>query len=308
MSNQEKPLAIFLMGPTASGKTDLALALADHLPVDLISVDSALVYRDMDIGTAKPDAQTLAAYPHALIDIRDPSETYSAADFCQDAQGLIQKTLAQGRIPLLVGGTMMYFNALQQGMADLPQADAQVRQTLLDKAEQEGDAQVYAELQAVDAMTAQRLQPSDRQRVHRALEVYYLTGIPLSQHFAQQQEQTLPFRVLALGLLPDNRAWLHQRIEQRFDLMLEQGFEEEVKHLYQRGDLHLGMPSIRCVGYRQMWQYLQGELSFDEMRYKGIVATRQLAKRQYTWLRGWPELQVLQGSPENNLKNALQLV
>lgn len=296
------------MGPTASGKTDLALRLADALPVSLISVDSALIYRGMDIGTAKPDAQTLARYPHALIDIRDPAESYSAAEFRDDALQLIQQAHQQQRLPVLVGGTMMYFNALQQGLAVLPASDPALRAELEAQRLQQGNAALHQRLQQVDPVMAARLNTSDSQRIQRALEVYLLSGKPLSQHWQEQEQVELPFRILPLALMPDDRAWLHARIALRFDLMLELGFEAEVRQLHQRADLHAGLPSIRCVGYRQMWDYLDGRLEYAQMRERGIVATRQLAKRQYTWLRGWPELAVLQGEDENLFQHALKLI
>lgn len=296
------------MGPTASGKTDLAIQLADQLPVDLISVDSALIYRGMDIGTAKPDADTLSRYPHALVDILDPSQSYSAAEFRNDALRCIEQSHAQGRLPLLVGGTMMYFNALLKGLADLPVSDPQLRAELEARVATEGIEQLHAQLQRVDPESAQRLHPTDTQRVQRALEVYLLTGRSLSEHWQAQAVSALPYRVLCLGLMPDDRTWLHQRIAQRFQLMLEAGFETEVMSLYQRGDLHEGLPSIRCVGYRQMWQYLEGQLSYEQMCDKAIVATRQLAKRQYTWLRSWPDLHRLSQDKRDMLRDSLKLI
>lgn len=296
------------MGPTASGKTDLAMQIADQLPVDLISVDSALIYRGMDIGTAKPDADTLSRYPHALVDILDPSQSYSAAEFRNDALRCIEQSHAQGRLPLLVGGTMMYFNALLKGLADLPVSNPQLRAELEARVAAEGIEQLYAQLQRVDPESAQRLHPTDTQRVQRALEVYLLTGRSLSEHWQAQAVSALPYRVLCLGLMPDDRAWLHQRIAQRFQLMLEAGFETEVTSLYQRGDLHEGLPSIRCVGYRQMWQYLEGQLSYAQMCDKAVVATRQLAKRQYTWLRSWPDLHRLSQDKHDMLRDSLKLI
>lgn len=296
------------MGPTASGKTDLAIQLADQLPVDLISVDSALIYRGMDIGTAKPDADTLSRYPHALVDILDPSQSYSAAEFRNDALRCIEQSHAQGRLPLLVGGTMMYFNALLKGLADLPVSDPQLRAELEARIAAEGIEQLHVQLQQVDPESAQRLHPTDTQRVQRALEVYLLTGRSLSEHWQAQAVSALPYRVLCLGLMPDDRAWLHQRIAQRFQLMLEAGFETEVMSLYQRGDLHEGLPSIRCVGYRQMWQYLEGRLSHEQMCDKAIVATRQLAKRQYTWLRSWPDLHRLSQDKRDMFRDSLKLI
>ncbi|WP_417581614.1 tRNA (adenosine(37)-N6)-dimethylallyltransferase MiaA [Nitrincola sp.] len=303
-----KPLVVCLMGPTASGKTDLAMRLADHLAVELISVDSALIYRGMDIGTAKPDMATLQRYPHHLVNIRDPAESYSAAEFREDALQSIDQALSAGRTPLLVGGTMMYFNALLKGLATLPASDPNVRAELESRIAELGIEAVHRELLAVDSVAAARLHPTDTQRVQRAMEVYLLTGKTLTQHWQEQQQPELPFRVLSLALLPSDRAALHQRIAIRFEQMLADGFEAEVTDLFKRGDLHEGMPSIRCVGYRQMWQYLDGRMDYDSMREKAVVATRQLAKRQYTWLRGWPELQVLSEEKHDMLRDSLKLI
>lgn len=280
-----RPLAIFLMGPTASGKTDLAVELVRKLPVEIISVDSALVYRGMDIGTAKPGPEVLAEAPHRLINILDPAEAYSAARFREDALRHMAEITAAGRIPLLVGGTMLYFRALQQGMATLPEADPELRARLEAEAEALGWQAMHDRLAKVDPVSAERIHPNDPQRLQRALEVYELSGVPLSELWAQQQGDTLPYRTMKLAVAPDDRAELHQRIALRFRLMLEQGLIEEVEALYRRGDLRPELPSIRCVGYRQVWQYLAGELSYEEMVEKGITATRQLAKRQFTWLR-----------------------
>ena len=277
--------AIFLMGPTASGKTNLAIHLAQHYPVDIISVDSSMVYCGMDIGTAKPTAAELALAPHRLIDIRDPNQPYSAADFREDALREMAEISARGRIPLLVGGTMLYFKVLKEGLADLPQANATIRAQILAQAQAEGWAAIHQQLAQVDAVTAARLKTTDSQRLQRALEVYYVTGLPLSVWHAQQQKQSIPYNIQEVALLPKARDVLHQRIEQRFDLMLEQGLIAEVTALKQRGDLHLDLPSMRSVGYRQVWEYLDGLYDYDEMRFRAIVATRQLAKRQHTWLR-----------------------
>lgn len=282
---QPKPPVIFLMGPTAAGKTDLAIALSERLPCDLISVDSALIYREMDIGTAKPDATTLARAPHRLIDILDPLESYSAATFREDALREIADIHAAGRIPLLVGGTMLYYRALQQGLATLPAADPQLRQRLEAEAEAEGWESLHRRLMAIDPASAERIHPNDPQRLQRALEVYELTGRTLSELWAEQSGEVLPFQITKLVVAPADRAILHERIARRFDLMLKQGFIAEVERLYHRGDLSLELPSMRCVGYRQAWRYLDGELDHETMREKAIVATRQLAKRQYTWLR-----------------------
>ena len=281
------PNAIFLMGPTASGKTDLAIRLVQHYPVDIISVDSSMVYRGLDIGTAKPSAAELASAPHRLIDIKDPAQAYSAAEFREDALKEMAEISARGRIPLLVGGTMLYFKILRDGIADLPQANEAIRQQIIEQAQQEGWAVIHQQLARVDAVTAARLKPTDSQRLQRALEVYLATGIPLSVWHEQQQAQALPYRIHQFGLLPQDRSILHQRIEQRFDSMLANGFIEEVQALKQRPDLNLELPAIRSVGYRQVWEYLDNKYDYDEMRFKGIVATRQLAKRQYTWLRSF---------------------
>jgi len=284
------PPAIFLMGPTASGKTDLAVELVRRLPVEIISVDSAMVYRDMDIGTAKPEADILAEAPHRLIDIIDPAEAYSAARFREDALEQMTEITAAGRIPLLVGGTMLYYRALQQGLAQLPEADETVRARLEAEAREEGWQRLHDRLAEVDPASAERIHPNDPQRLQRALEVYELTGRPLSELWQEQGEARLPYRAVKLVVAPEDRADLHRRIALRFGKMLEQGLIEEVEALYRRGDLHSELPSIRCVGYRQVWQYLAGELSRDEMSEKGVVATRQLAKRQFTWLRSERDL------------------
>lgn len=281
-----KPTAIFLMGPTASGKTDLAIKLRQILPVEVISVDSALIYKGMDIGTAKPSKQELALAPHRLIDICDPAESYSAANFRVDALREMADITSQGKIPLLVGGTMLYYKALLEGLSPLPSANEQVRYEIEQRAQQQGWPALHQELSKIDPISAQRINPNDSQRINRALEVFYLTGKSLTELTAQKGE-SLPYQILQFAIAPQERAILHQRIEQRFHKMLELGFKQEVEALYQRSDLHLDLPSIRCVGYRQMWEHLRGDYSYDEMIFKGICATRQLAKRQITWLRGW---------------------
>lgn len=285
--NEPKPPAIFLMGPTASGKTDLAVELVQRLPLEIISVDSALVYRGMDIGTAKPDAEVLRQAPHRLIDILDPAEAYSAARFREDALAEMHDIIAHGRVPLLVGGTMLYFRALQYGLAKLPEADEGVRQRILAQAQAEGWAALHRRLAEVDPEAAARIHPNDPQRLSRALEVYEVTGRPLSQWQAEGRSlrQALPWNVLKLGIAPAERAVLRERIALRFEQMLNQGLVEEVEGFYRRGDLSLELPSMRSVGYRQVWDYLAGETDFDTMRQRGITATRQLAKRQMTWLR-----------------------
>lgn len=287
----ELPPAIFLMGPTASGKTDLAVELVRRLPLEIISVDSAMVFRGMDIGTAKPEAHILAEAPHRLIDILDPAEAYSAARFREDALAQMAEISAAGRIPLLVGGTMLYFRALQQGLATLPEADPEVRARLESEAQLRGWQALHERLAEVDPLSAQRIHPNDPQRLQRALEVYELSGRPLSELWRTQQEAGLPYRAVKLVVAPDDRPALHRRIAQRFEQMLQQGLVEEVEALYHRGDLGPELPSIRCVGYRQVWQYLAGELSREAMSERGIVATRQLAKRQFTWLRSEQDLQ-----------------
>jgi len=285
------PPAVCLMGPTASGKTDLAVSLVERLPFEIVSVDSALVYRDMDIGTAKPDAETLARAPHRLIDIIDPAEAYSASRFREEALEAMAEITAAGRIPLLVGGTMLYYRALAQGLSRLPEADAATRASIEAEAEERGWQALHARLARVDPEAAARIHPNDPQRLSRALEVYALSGRPMSELWREGEQQALPYRLLKLVVAPDERSVLHERIARRFRLMLEQGLVEEVEALFHRGDLGPELPSMRCVGYRQVWQYLAGELSYDEMSEKGIVATRQLAKRQFTWLRSEQGLQ-----------------
>ena len=283
---EHKPLAIFLMGPTASGKTDLAIQLRQQLPVEVISVDSALIYRGMDIGTAKPSKAELALAPHRLIDICDPAESYSAANFRTDALREMQEISAQGKIPLLVGGTMLYYKALLEGLSPLPSADEKVRSEIEAKAALIGWGGLHQELGKIDPISAQRINPNDSQRINRALEVFYLTGKTLTELTAQKGE-ALPYNILQFAIAPEQREVLHLRIEQRFHKMIELGFQQEVEKLYRRPDLNENLPSIRCVGYRQMWEYLRGDYDHDEMVFRGICATRQLAKRQITWLRGW---------------------
>ncbi len=277
--------AIFLMGPTASGKTAAALALAQIFPVEIISVDSALVYNDMNIGTAKPDAATLAAAPHHLIDLISPVHSYSAAQFCADALPLMAEITARGRIPLLVGGTMLYFKALREGLSDLPEADPAIRAVIDAEAAERGWDALHRDLQRLDPLTAARLQPGDSQRIQRAIEIIRITGKAMSECLAQGREAELPYRVLLLALMPSAREVLHERIAQRFDTMLSAGLVEELAGLRARYDLRDELPSMRCVGYRQAWAYQEGVYDYDEMRDRGIFATRQLAKRQMTWLR-----------------------
>ena len=284
--SEHKPLAIFLMGPTASGKTDLAIQLRQQLPVEVISVDSALIYRGMDIGTAKPSKAELALAPHRLIDICDPAESYSAMNFRHDALREMRDITAQGKIPLLVGGTMLYYKALLEGLSPLPSADEKVRSEIEAKAALIGWGGLHQELSKIDPISAQRINPNDSQRINRALEVFYLTGKTLTELTAQKGE-ALPYDILQFAIAPEQREVLHLRIEQRFHKMIELGFQQEVEKLYRRPDLNENLPSIRCVGYRQMWEYLRGDYDHDEMIFRGICATRQLAKRQITWLRGW---------------------
>jgi tRNA dimethylallyltransferase len=288
------PPAIALLGPTASGKTACALALAGALPVEIISVDSALVYRDMDIGTAKPGAQERAACAHHLIDILSPEEAYSAARFRSDALRLMTEITARGHIPLLAGGTMLYFKALRDGLSDLPQASASLRRSIDEAAASRGWPELHAELAALDPDAAAQLDPNDAQRIQRALEIVRLTGRPVAAAYARRETAALPCRILPLALVPGERRELHERIAARFDAMLAAGFIDEVRSLRGKYRLDPEMSSMRCVGYRQVWEYLDGHGDLETMRFKGIAATRQLAKRQLTWLRqfreNWPEL------------------
>ncbi|MFV3404567.1 MULTISPECIES: tRNA (adenosine(37)-N6)-dimethylallyltransferase MiaA [Pseudomonas] len=311
-----KPPAIFLMGPTAAGKTDLAIALTQALPCELISVDSALVYRGMDIGTAKPSKQTLAAHPHRLVDILDPAECYSAKQFCTDALHAMAEITARGKIPLLVGGTMLYYKALVDGLADMPPADPHVRAALEAEASALGLAELHRQLAAVDPESAARIHPNDPQRLIRALEVYRVSGQSMTEHRQRQFAESrgadaganghLPYTVASLAIAPADRHILHERIALRFSQMLEQGFVDEVRSLRARSDLHVGLPSIRAVGYRQVWDYLDGTLDEGEMQERGIIATRQLAKRQFTWLRGWSDVHWLDSLACDNLSRTLK--
>ncbi len=307
-SGQPLPPAIFLMGPTASGKTDLAIALTEYLPCELISVDSALVYREMDIGTAKPTAEELAKAPHRLINIKDPSEPYSAADFREDALREMSEITSRGKIPLLVGGSMLYFKALRDGLAELPAADQMIRDKLLQDAETFGWEQLHKKLQQVDPVAAERIKPTDAQRLQRALEVYESTGRSLSDWHAEQKLQQLPYNVVNLAIAPKDRSVLHQRIAVRYERMMEQGFVEEVRKLYERGDLDPTLPAVRAVGYRQVWSYLNDEMDYPTMVDKGIIATRQLAKRQLTWLRSWPDVNWLDSLSVNVVEDALKVI
>jgi len=285
----DKNRVIAVMGPTASGKTELAFYLSELIPVEIISVDSALVYRDMNIGSAKPNAADLARIPHHLVDIRDPRQSYSAAEFRRDALVLIRSIHARGRVPLMVGGTMLYYRSLFKGLSDLPKADPKVRAALDAEAASVGWAAMHAQLGDIDPIAAARINPNDPQRIQRAIEVYRISGHTMTELCKDQPEDPFPFSCNKVVLAPDNRQCLHQRIEQRFHKMLKAGFIAEVEALRARGDLDLDMPAIRAVGYRQAWEYLDGLYSYDEMIARGLAATRQLAKRQFTWLRKEPD-------------------
>ncbi|AXO86844.1 tRNA (adenosine(37)-N6)-dimethylallyltransferase MiaA [Pseudomonas parafulva] len=310
------PPAIFLMGPTAAGKTDLAIALTQALPCELVSVDSAMVYRGMDIGTAKPSPEVLAAHPHRLVDILDPAQSYSAAQFCTDALAAMAEITARGKIPLLVGGTMLYYKALVDGLADMPPADAAVRAELEAQAREQGLAELHRQLAEVDPVSAARIHPNDPQRLIRALEVFRVSGQSMTAHRARQSSESsgveagagghLPYTVARLAIAPADRHVLHERIALRFSQMLEQGFVHEVRELRTRSDLHVGLPSIRAVGYRQVWEYLDSQLTAEQMRERGIIATRQLAKRQFTWLRSWSNVHWLDSLACDNLSRTLK--
>ena len=303
----QRPPAIFLLGPTASGKTDLAVSLVEQLPCEIISVDSALVYRGMDIGTAKPDAATLSRAPHHLIDIRDPADAYSAGDFRRDALEAMQEITQAGKIPLLAGGTSLYFQRLLAGDSNLPAADPQLREKLERQLQELGCPALHQRLAAVDPESARRIAPTDPQRTLRALELWELTGKTRTQLWAEQPRTEFAWRTLQLGLAPRDRKLLHERIELRFAKMLKEGFIEEVAQLKQRDDLHDGLPSMRSVGYRQVWQYLDGELNRQEMFEKGVAATRQLAKRQLTWMRSWQALHWLASEARDLTPQVLNL-
>jgi len=291
---------IAIMGPTASGKTGLALEIAQQVESEVISVDSALVYKGMDIGTAKPTLEEREGVVHHLIDIIDPVETYSVSQFVKDTNVLIGDILARGKVPILAGGTMMYFNALINGISPLPKSNENVRDEITEQAQRLGWSKLHDELRSVDPVSGERIHPNDPQRITRALEVFRSTGKTLT-YWQQQEGDKCPYNIAQFAIAPAERAVLHTRIATRFDTMLEQGFEKEVLKLYERSDLHEALPSIRSVGYRQMWQYLDGQLSYAEMREKGIIATRQLAKRQLTWLRGWEQVTWLDTFANDNL-------
>ena len=308
-SKAQKPAAICLLGPTAIGKTQLALELADKLPVSLINVDSAQIYRGMNIGTGKPDAATLAQYPHQLMDIMDPSQAYSAANFRDDAIRVMQEAVDAGKTPVLVGGTMLYFKVLRDGLAEMPNADPGVRREIEELAANLGWEAVHAELAIVDPESAARIHRNDPQRLQRALEVYRLTGKSLSAHHAAESMKTaadLPCSLRFMAIQAADRAVLHERISARFQAMLASGLIEEVQELHDREDLHIHLNSIKSVGYRQIWQYLEGDLDYDGMVERSIIATRQLAKRQITWLRSWPNLLQLGEPPAKSIDNVLK--
>ena len=297
---EQKPPAIFIMGPTAAGKTQLAMDLYERLPCEVISVDSAMIYKGMDIGTAKPSSAELTRVPHHLIDFLDPSEHYSAADFRQDALKKMKQATDTGKIPVLVGGTMLYFKALLEGLSPLPSADPNVRSDIVDQAQKRGWDALHEDLREIDPVAAARIHPNDPQRLSRALEVFHISGKTLTELTAQSGD-TLSYNVTQFAIAPEQRHVLHSHIEKRFHAMLAQGFEAEVQRLFERSDLHLDLPSIRCVGYRQMWEYLQGKMDYEEMQYRAIVATRQLAKRQMTWLKNWSNLTWLETGASSNI-------
>lgn len=305
---ESRPPAILLMGPTAAGKTDLAIELYERLDCELISMDSAMVYRGMDIGSAKPSPEELTRAPHHLIDIRDPADPYSAADFREDARREMRRITAAGRIPLLVGGTMMYAKRLLEGVANLPSADPAIRAELAREAERLGLAGLHDELARVDPEAARRIHPNDPQRLMRALEVYRASGTTLTELWQRQRPETFPWQVLSIGYTPFDRGVLHARIAARFGTMLEAGLIAEVESLRARGDLHPGLPSMKSVGYRQVWQYLDGQGDLEQLRQRTIVATRQLAKRQLTWLRSWPGLHWVDSQSRNALDDVLKSV
>ncbi|HIP75880.1 MAG TPA: tRNA (adenosine(37)-N6)-dimethylallyltransferase MiaA [Psychromonas hadalis] len=295
------PIAIFLMGPTASGKTDLAIRLALECHCEIISVDSALIYRGMDIGTAKPTPAELTLAPHALVDIIEPTQSYSAGDFREDTLKLMQEIVARGNTPLLVGGTMLYYKSLLDGLSPLPSANPEIRKIIEQEAAEKGWEYLHNQLNDIDPVSAKRIHVNDPQRLSRALEVYRISGKSMTE-LTQIKNDPIPYNIKQFAIAPLEKAELHQRIEQRFHIMLENGFEGEVRTLHAQPDLHLDLPSMRCVGYRQMWQYIDGEMDHKEMIFRGVVATRQLAKRQMTWLKGWENLTWLESGSENNFE------
>lgn len=307
-ARQRQPATVFILGPTASGKSALALQIAEALPCEIISVDSALVYRGMDIGTAKPTLQERTSVRHHLIDILDPAEAFSTGQFRAKALAAMQDITGRGKIPLLVGGTMLYFHALLHGLAELPAADAAVREMLDRQAVEHGWQTLLRRLAEVDPESAQRIHPNDPQRIQRALEVYQLSGRPLSELIRKGQAQDIPYHCIKLVVAPEHRPVLHEQIARRFRQMLEQGLVEEVEVLFRRGDLTTAMPSIRAVGYRQVWSYLAGEYDYRTMTEKAIIATRQLAKRQFTWLRRQTDAVKLAAGRDDLLETALGLI
>lgn len=307
------PAALCLMGPTASGKTRVAIELIKHHPFEIISVDSALVYRGLDIGSGKPDADTLKLAPHRLVDIRDPSEAYSVAEFREDVTQAMGEIHRAGKIPLLVGGTMLYFKALRDGLATMPAANPEIRQKILEQGEKNGWATVHKRLAEVDPESAQRIHPNDPQRLQRALEIYEITGKSMTQFHKEEKlnrksTSSLPFNLHYTAIVPTDRAVLHQQIETRFHQMLNDGLLEEVRQLKSRDDLHASLPALRSVGYRQVWEYLNGDYDYDTMVEKALAATRQLAKRQLTWLRSWPDLTELDNKDEKIISQCLKLI
>jgi len=309
--NKKLSPAICIAGPTASGKTGLALELCQHLPCDIISVDSVLVYRGMDIGTAKPDASVLKTVKHYLINIRSPADSYSVSSFCEDALEAMAEITARGRIPLLVGGTMLYFKKLINGMADLPAVDDSVRQEIYEQAKQYGWEWVHKQLEIVDPISAKRIHKNDSQRLSRALEVYRISGNTITSHWERQKMTKcvrFPYKLISLAVAPTQRVVLHERIEERFNLMINNGFLDEVLGLYNREDLNPYLPAMRSVGYRQVWQYFSGELNHENMVKCSVVSTKQLAKRQFTWLRSWSELTWLDSLSEGLVDKALEII
>ena len=303
-----KQKVLVILGPTATGKSHCAIEIAKKYNGEIISGDSMLVYKGMDIGTAKPNADELRAAPHRLLDILDPAQAYSAADFRRDALAEMAEITAAGRIPLLVGGTMLYFKALLEGLSPLPSADPEVRAKIERQAAEQGWDALHRQLEEIDPVAAARIHPNDPQRLSRALEVFFISGKTLTE-LTQTSGDALPYQVHQFAIAPASRELLHQRIEQRFHQMLASDFEAEVRALFARGDLHTDMPSIRCVGYRQMWSYLEGEISYDEMVYRGVCATRQLAKRQITWLRGWEGVHWLDSEkPQQALNEVIEVI
>jgi tRNA dimethylallyltransferase len=308
VTTNDKPPVIFLMGPTASGKTELAISLVKNSACEIISVDSAMIYRGMDIGTAKPSLEELSVAPHHLINIRNPDESYSVAEFCFDANALIDDIHARNKTPLLVGGTIMYFRALQFGLAELPAANEKIRSQINSLGEQQGWPVLHQKLTQVDPESAAKIHPNDAQRIQRALEVFELTGVKLSAYHAAKDPVRSDISIINFGLFPEDRSQLHQNIAGRFDTMLKAGAEEELKSLRQLWPLSPQMPSMRCIGYRQLWRYLDNEISLEEMRDQAVAATRQLAKRQLTWLRHYPETKLIDPYSTNTEDISQQII